>query len=86
MGEFTKEEFIRGSDNLGVSTIQGLKDRLVHLRKRFDDDDVFDDMYNFTFMWACVRGKRCSMQLCFVTEVCRFAGSVLTHCTGSKGS
>lgn len=58
MGEFTKEEFIRGSDNLGVSTIQGLKDKLAHLRRRFDDDDVFDDMYNFTFLWACVKGKR----------------------------
>jgi hypothetical protein len=59
MGEFTQEEFCRGCDALGVSSIEALTEKIPLLRKRFDDDDVFDDMYNYVFLWACPKGRRC---------------------------
>lgn len=58
MGEFTRAEFCRGCDALGVGTIQALVEKLPQLRKRCDDDDVFEEMYNYVFTWACPKGKR----------------------------
>lgn len=58
MGEFTRVEFCRGCDALAVSTTEGLIGKLPQLRKRFDDDDEFDKMYNYVFTWACPKGKR----------------------------
>lgn len=60
MGEFAKEEFCRGCDALAVATIEGLIGKLPQLRQRFDEDEVFDDMYNYVFTWACPKGKRYS--------------------------
>jgi hypothetical protein len=62
MGEFTREEFCRGCDALGVSTIEALTEKVPLLRKRFDNDEVFDEMYNYVFLWACPKGKRCDTE------------------------
>lgn len=58
MGEFSREEFCRGCDALRITSIQTFEAQLPSLRSRFDNPDSFEAIYNFTFGWACPRGKK----------------------------
>lgn len=58
MGEFARDEFCRGCDALGISNLQTFAARLQALRGHFDRPDTFEEIYNFTFGWACPRGKK----------------------------
>jgi len=55
---FTKEEFFKGIQRIGVETVQGLAKALPALRKDLDDDQVLKGVYNFTYDWAKTRGQK----------------------------
>lgn len=58
MGEFSREEFCRGCDSLGITSLKMFAAKLPALRGRFDNAESFEAIYNFTFGWACPRGKK----------------------------
>jgi len=58
MGEFSREEFCRGCDALNITSLHTFTARLPMLRGRFDSPESFEAIYNFTFSWACPRGKK----------------------------
>lgn len=50
--EFTKEEFITGFTELGVDSLDKLKDKLQLLDNELKDSIKFKDFYQFTFNYA----------------------------------
>lgn len=78
MGEFSRDEFTRGVELLGASSVSALRSRMGSLRASFDTthDDTFRQIYLFAFPWACERGKKI-MPLTGAIELWRllFAGA-----------
>lgn len=50
--EFTKEEFVSGFNELGVDSVDKLKDKLQILDNELKDSVKFKDFYQFTFNYA----------------------------------
>ncbi|GBG26548.1 Defective in cullin neddylation protein 1 [Hondaea fermentalgiana] len=58
---YTKEEFVRGMQAMGVDTLDKLKQKIPDLRAELKDDELFKEIYFFAFGWACPPGQK-SMQ------------------------
>ena len=58
MGEYSKEDFLRGLRTVGVTSLQQLKERLPMLRAEMDSPDMFAKIYNYTYSFACERDKK----------------------------
>eukprot|EP00892_Ulva_mutabilis_P012621 jgi/Ulvmu1/9731/UM055_0071.1 len=58
MGEFSRDEFCRGCDALGITSLQTFSARLPSLRGRIESPEAFEAIYKFTFGWACPQGKK----------------------------
>ncbi len=57
MCEYTKEEFVGGLQRMGVDSVEKLKRRLPEFRQELRDPVKWQEIYNYTFGWACeVRG------------------------------
>jgi len=52
MGEYTKEEFVKGMTSMRAKSIADVKARLPELRKNMDDKDTLRKIYNYTFMFS----------------------------------
>lgn len=50
--EFSREEFVNGFTELGVDTLDKLKDKLQVLDNELKDHGKFKDFYQFTFNYA----------------------------------
>ncbi|XP_070507277.1 DCN1-like protein 3 isoform X2 [Chironomus tepperi] len=59
MCKFTKQEFIYGLRNLNASTINELRLRIIQIVEKLQsDDDLFKQLYRFTFHFGLDEGAR----------------------------
>lgn len=56
--EFTRNEFINGFYDLGVDSIEKLKEKLPRLEQELKDPGRFKDFYQFTFNYAKDPGQK----------------------------
>lgn len=56
--EFTKDEFINGLTELGVDSLDKLKQKLTTLENELLDSSKFKDFYQFTFNYAKDPGQK----------------------------
>lgn len=55
---YTKEEFMRGMENMGTESVDALRNKLDELRSSLQDPDTMRAVYNFTHKWACPAGQK----------------------------
>lgn len=79
--EFTREEFYRGFQELGVDTLERLKDKLGALDAELKDNNKFKDFYQFTFNYAKDPGTFSFVNASLLLQVLRFTLSA----AGQKG-
>jgi len=58
MGVFTKEEFFRGMESIGVDSVQSLGDSVAKLRAQLSERDSIKDIYSYTFTFSLDRGQK----------------------------
>ncbi|CEM03285.1 unnamed protein product [Vitrella brassicaformis CCMP3155] len=58
MGVFTKDEFTKGMNALGVDSVERLRDKLPEMRATLKERVRCKDIYGFTFQFALDQGQR----------------------------
>lgn len=59
MCEFSKAEFVEGMDELGCTSMDGLKRQLPQLRAELKSSQTFGEIYNYAYGFACEKGQKC---------------------------
>ena len=55
---FTKEEFIKGYQNLGIETTAQLKNKLSILRNELNDSTYFKKIWSWAYVYSCEDGQK----------------------------
>lgn len=58
MCEYTRDEWVNGLLRLGIDSIDKLKSKLGDMRGELQDTHRFQEVYNYSFQWACEENKK----------------------------
>lgn len=59
MGEYTKEEFVGGMMDIGVDSIEGLREAVPRIRDELNDPEKFREIYTFSYLFSREKGQKC---------------------------
>jgi len=59
MGSFTKEEFMKGFEQLGLDTLDKMRKYIPKFRNELDDPSIFKNIYRFAFDFSKEPQQKC---------------------------